>query len=337
MATRSDTEIPAQWLEPTIHSLYFVALLRTFNAPPELFAKYANITPTLHSFLEMHTLIEETGIRGDTVQGIRFGASVLPTEHGLMGQALMSANTLRDSLQILRQFCPIRNRLFRYGYTSNQLGDTLTITPNFAMGAFENFVTAATLLTFARAACIVLGPGAEQDIMLDVPWPDDARQAITNLMGLAPPKQSRGTTASLFITRNALLRPNPARDPVQFDLAVRGCQDELARFEGGVTSQVKAILMGCDAEWFDLRDVAGRLHMSRRTLIRKLKAENTSFMHLLDDVRCNRACWHLRRNKHSIAEIALRLGYQDESNFSRTFRKWKCTTPTEYRYGGQDM
>ena len=71
--------------------------------------------------------------------------------------------------------------------------------------------------------------------------------------------------------------------------------------------------------------------VTRRTLIRKLKAEGTSFQELLDDVRRELAAWYLLETSLPVERIAEKLGYQDPSNFSRTFQRWFGTTPLRMR------
>jgi AraC-like DNA-binding protein len=67
--------------------------------------------------------------------------------------------------------------------------------------------------------------------------------------------------------------------------------------------------------------------MSPRTLIRHLKVEGTHFQALRDELRAQRAEFYLTRTSLPIEEIAHRLGYQDTSNFSRSFRRWFTMTP----------
>ena len=73
---------------------------------------------------------------------------------------------------------------------------------------------------------------------------------------------------------------------------------------------------------------------SPRTLIRKLKAEDTRYQQLLDDVRSELAAWWLTETQLPIERIAEKLGYQDTSNFSRTFRRWFGMPPLAMRKEG---
>jgi len=82
-------------------------------------------------------------------------------------------------------------------------------------------------------------------------------------------------------------------------------------------------------------EIAKLLSMHRRTLSRRLKAENTTFQRLLDEVRFETALQLLDKSRTSITEIGLSLGYAEPSAFTRAFRRWSGTTPLERRRRAQ--
>ncbi len=82
-----------------------------------------------------------------------------------------------------------------------------------------------------------------------------------------------------------------------------------------------------------LGPVARRLHMSTRTLQRRLGAAGTSYQALVDAVRLEHAIDLLADPSLSLAEIAFRLGFSGSSAFHRAFRKWTGTTPLRHRSG----
>ena len=77
--------------------------------------------------------------------------------------------------------------------------------------------------------------------------------------------------------------------------------------------------------------VAGLLHMSERTLQRKLEQENTTFAKVLDDLRHDLGLRYLREGKITLAEIAYLLGYSEPSPFHRAFKRWTGSTPHAHR------
>ena len=81
----------------------------------------------------------------------------------------------------------------------------------------------------------------------------------------------------------------------------------------------------------DIESVCDALAMTTRTLQMKLKAENTTYRQLLDTVRKEISVSCLVRPDASICEIALLLGFSDQSAFQHAFKRWTGKTPGDYR------
>ncbi len=80
-----------------------------------------------------------------------------------------------------------------------------------------------------------------------------------------------------------------------------------------------------------IKTVAPRLHMSERTLQRRLHAAGLSFQALLDRTRKELCLDYLSGGRISLDEIAYRLGYANTANFNRAFKRWTGQTPQAYR------
>lgn len=80
-----------------------------------------------------------------------------------------------------------------------------------------------------------------------------------------------------------------------------------------------------------LEDIAGSLHMSSRTLQRRLQDEGTSFQGVLDDARRNLARHYLGNARLELSDTAYLLGYDDATSFARAFRSWEGMAPTQWR------
>ncbi len=80
----------------------------------------------------------------------------------------------------------------------------------------------------------------------------------------------------------------------------------------------------------NLRTVAARLHVSKRTLQRRLGDWGFAFEEILDDTRRTEALKLVRSGEHSAIEIAFLLGYSDAAHFTRAFRRWTGLAPREY-------
>lgn len=81
----------------------------------------------------------------------------------------------------------------------------------------------------------------------------------------------------------------------------------------------------------DQAAVADQLAMSTRALQRGLQQEGLSFRELLDNTRHDLAEKFLRQPGLSLTEICYLLGFSDQSNFTKAFKRWTGETPAGYR------
>jgi AraC-like DNA-binding protein len=77
--------------------------------------------------------------------------------------------------------------------------------------------------------------------------------------------------------------------------------------------------------------LARHLHLSERTLRRRLGEEGTSFKRILDELRRELAIGYVQERQLSTGEIAFLLRYSEPSAFQRAFKRWTKLTPSEYR------
>jgi AraC-like DNA-binding protein len=78
-------------------------------------------------------------------------------------------------------------------------------------------------------------------------------------------------------------------------------------------------------------EIADMLHISSRTLSRRLADENTSFRELLTSVRRELADAYIADESVPITEISYILGFSDLSSFSRAFKAWNGDSPKVFR------
>jgi len=76
---------------------------------------------------------------------------------------------------------------------------------------------------------------------------------------------------------------------------------------------------------------AREFYISPRTFVRRLSSFGLSYKNIADDVRKEHAIEFLEKTNLKVAEIAIRLGYANSSNFSKAFKSWTGLPPKEYR------
>ncbi|HUU71381.1 MAG TPA: AraC family transcriptional regulator [Burkholderiales bacterium] len=101
-------------------------------------------------------------------------------------------------------------------------------------------------------------------------------------------------------------------------------RDVVARCQAGLFEQLVSGEVSEDA-------MAQQLHMSRRTLQRKLADADLTFQKLVDDTRRDLATRHLDDPRHSITDVTFLLGFSQQSAFTRAFKRWTGMSPSEYR------
>ncbi|WP_372832377.1 AraC family transcriptional regulator [Pontibacterium sp.] len=78
-------------------------------------------------------------------------------------------------------------------------------------------------------------------------------------------------------------------------------------------------------------EIAEELHVTSRTLRRKLADEGTSFQELKDDVRRDAAIHYLSQPAIPISQISRQLGFSEPAAFTRAFKQWTGVPPGIYR------
>ncbi len=79
-----------------------------------------------------------------------------------------------------------------------------------------------------------------------------------------------------------------------------------------------------------LKEVAAKLHMSPRTVIRKLASEGTKFQAVRDEVAKQQAANYLSDASLSVESVGHLMGFSDVSSFRRSFKRWFGETPSQY-------
>ena len=127
-----------------------------------------------------------------------------------------------------------------------------------------------------------------------------------------------------FITRNAELLAMLAP---QFDEELKQCNGH-----GTFTELVRgAIQESLTGHRPSIEEVARRLHISSRTLQRRLQDAGSSFQRLLDQARHQMARRYLSNSVLELNEAAYLLGYEDANSFVRAFRTWEGMPPGHWR------
>lgn len=132
--------------------------------------------------------------------------------------------------------------------------------------------------------------------------------------------------------------PNVGHDPMLWRTARSRCEQDLRRGdEVAVLGQLRQyVLRSFDVAGGDripptVRAAAAAMHMSVRTLHRRLRAAGLSYQALVDDARRERAAELLLDSRVKLGFVAAALGYRDPANFSRAYKRWHGVSPRSTR------
>jgi AraC-like DNA-binding protein len=103
--------------------------------------------------------------------------------------------------------------------------------------------------------------------------------------------------------------------------------DDTLDLELAVRSRLRSLLPMGKA---DAGGVARTLGLSERSFHRRLAELGRSYQSVLDDFRASEGERLLAAGRLKMAQIALSLGYADQTAFSRAFKRWRGMSPSEW-------
>jgi AraC-like DNA-binding protein len=270
-------------------------------------------------------------LSGNPAIGLNMAKVVRPASFHVVGYALMSSRTLKEGFErlvryqrIIAESSDLSFRLLPegYGLILTVHGDHLPPTRHSAEASLACALSLCSWLTGRTIQPVRVLVQGEQPVNVE-PY---------NVAFHAPLVFGAPCDALIF-QREDMEAPLPTANEAMALLHDRFAGEYLARFsESRVTHKARQVLCRLLPQGEPKREmVAQALHLSQRTLQRRLQDEGTSFQTLLDDTRRELAEQYLAQPNMTLLEAAYLLGFADPSNFFRAFRRWFDTTPGEYR------
>lgn len=270
-------------------------------------------------------------LSGNPAIGLNMAQVVRPASFHVVGYALMSSRNLRDGFTRLVRYQRIIGEGADLNFLPQPDGYALTLAIH-GDRLPPTRQSAEASLAYCLAFCrwMTGKPMRPREIRLQGAAPAD----------LAPyqqvfqaPLKFNAEHYGLIFDRADLEAPLPSANEALAQLHDRFAGEYLARFcSSRITHQARQVLCRLSPQGEPRRElVAQTLHLSQRTLQRRLQEEGTSYQQLLDDTRRELAEQYLGQVDLTLLEVAYLLGFADPSNFFRAFRRWFDETPGEYR------
>ncbi len=266
---------------------------------------------------------------GDPCFGLNVAERVLPTTFHALGYSLWASSTLRSVFQRLVRYYRLVADAAELTIEKNETDSRLVAYVLFPGLAYETQDAGVACIV---TICRVLYKPDFHPISIALTRPEPETPHKFREFFNAPVRFSAGEIA-IVMRNDDLDAPLPGSNPelAQYnDQVAMECLARLDR-ERIVTQVYAQLIKQLPAGEPTEEKIAQALHMSLRSLQRKLNEEGTSYRGILDNTRAELAAGYLKQSHLSLSEIAFLLGFSDSSNFSRAFKRWTGLAPTNYR------
>lgn len=268
--------------------------------------------------------------------GLAVGSYTTLPSMGALGFSLMSSPTFGAAVAVGEKYHPVSGALMDASCRVSNGTLTLEATERFAEPDILRFLCEKFFASALATWRALLNEGCKpQSLELSYPQPACVAEyrrlfdcpiqfsAGRNCMSADQSVLGRKIQTQSVSAHTEALRLCDAKMPKTSDGAAQGAGHEAARLKAWMRKRVGASPK--------IEDAAQALDCSERTLRRRLVAAGTSYRAIHDDVRAERAQALLRDSRLAIAEIGARLGFSDDREFRRAFKRWTGQVPSQAR------
>lgn len=283
---------------------------------------------------EQFRLLSENAIRLSDCPwlGLELSAIMQASAHGPLGYGALAAQDVRQGFRLIEKMLPTRIAIYSFDVHEKPPYAYFELDEKIETGELQEFVDVMLLGSFFdMLEKMCAEPISDVQVEFPFPKPAWAEHYAARFAGA----RIVFSADRFRITLPLALFDQPCMTADEF--AYRNAERECAalldreRSGGDLARKLKQDLLEAEGVYPTLEQKAASYCMSARTLIRKLKQENTHYQAIVDEVRKELACWRLQNTSMTIEQIAESLGFQDTSNFSRVFRRWYACTPSGFR------
>lgn len=264
--------------------------------------------------------------------GYEVGLRSSLTSHGVMAFGLLTSATLRQAIQLGAEYSSIRLPMLGIQLVEDGEQAGVDVQQTFPLGAVRQCLFDLFLVGLARMTPALTGrPVDSVELWFECMEPEHFARYRDRL----PPVRFGMGVNQLRFDAEYLDLPFDTANELASRVAQQQMAGELTRIGlsgEDLVGRVRALLTAGTAS--GLADVAQALHVSPRTLKRRLSDHGVTFHALVSDVRRTEAIRLLRHSVLTVEQIGAQLGYADAGNFCRAFKRWTGTTPGMVRRSG---
>ena len=266
---------------------------------------------------------------------LQWGRRMAEHFHGIVTMAWLTAPTLGDGLDAFIKYMPSRVPYLRWQGLMSDTEFSCEVAALIDLGPVRRMLTEVPLIVmYEYARAMRYGSSAAARINLTYE-PPPYYDLYANWFEC--PVEFERERNALIIPIEWRAAPNADFDEAMWTASIARCEAMYSGNEARDTlNAVRQMLFNAlenpgEVSFPTLETIAEKLHTSSRTLIRRLRAMDTTFQEITDEVRKLRARELLANESGRLQDVAKRLGYEDLSNFRRAFKRWYGMTPKDYR------
>jgi len=331
----ADADCPGH-REPTFSVRLVAPFLRALGSKYLSSAQIERLTPRdpdarIPVQIALQLLEKAVALTGDPALGLRAALEADLGDFELLEYVSTSSPTVADAIPILRRYARLLNDVLEVELERQDGQAILRFTSQIALTrAAADFQLAAFYRGFARS--VFSKTACSREIWRTHETPADRSPYLRAFEGAV--LRFSAPCDAIVMEERLLAHDFGDTDPKLHRLLRSMAEERVAELPLAepVTQRVRVALA---AELHggnpSVECVARHLHVSRRTLARKLEAEGTCFKAILDDLRRGIAQRYLSLDDLGVSEVAAMLGFSDSAAFHRAFRRWCNQSPSEYR------
>ena len=275
---------------------------------------------------------EGVALTGDHGFGVRVGLNSQPRHFFVIGHVWLASATLADAIRRLLRYEAILNSSDT-DLEFRKLDRHYVLKESYPNPAdYPGKLRADAAIASVIRLCNIASDEPIFAERLDLYGPDGTPVDIYLPLVRGPVSLNQSHNA-IYLDARRLEASLPGSIPEVVDSTCRIADRYLASLDSqNVAREVRAQLVKMlPSGDVDQQKVADRLHRSTSTLQRQLSAEGLTYRDVLDDTRRELAEAYLRERRHTLAQIAFLLGFADQGNFARAFKRWTGMSPRQFR------
>jgi AraC-like DNA-binding protein len=250
---------------------------------------------------------------------------------GSFGFAIMSCADINDCIRLMTRYQKTLGAGPAWQILDQDNGIAVRTTITLGSSDQRRIVSELLFSQFCTTTeFLINGPlkGAELHLNYAAPHHSTEYQRVLSI-----PVKFDQPYCQLLLPRQLLNRHVRTANPAGHVVFLQQCEELLRNLNQveNTSAAVRRLLLQSAGDFPNIRQVAESLHVSERTLRRRLDGESNNFRAVTEEVKNTLAQEYLINTELTVSEIAHLLDYTETVNFRQAFVRWHGVTPSQYR------